>query len=217
MKKFLALCLVLFGMASFCRADSFSEYLANKEVFIKGRVSVAANVSTNSILISLSSTTGVYPWPHGNVDPNATREVNIDYIRLDIDKTAASTCTVKVGVITYVDSSSANITYVWGRESSKNVSNTNVLDTQMFFPSALRCRVNPNGSSEGYTPYILSNNTNNYTTLVSNVGIPSILDVNGPKANFTVFPRVGDIILSVTNGTVAIIVNIEMFYRTGAF
>src|SRR6185436_1218852 len=96
---------LLLGALKPANAWIFQE-VPDKAVVVHSSVTVAAAVtSTNSILVDLSDTVN---YPH-----KETGELNLDSIRVDIDKIAASTCTVKIGVVNYVDTSTGSVTWVW--------------------------------------------------------------------------------------------------------
>lgn len=177
----------------------------DKAVTVHYRLSVAAGVSTDTVVISLSSTT---VWPH-----KETGEINLDAIRLDVDKVAASSGTVKLGVVNYVDTATGTVTWIWSREFAKNVSNTDVSRFNSYLPCFLKLRVNPNGYGvDGSLPYIFSSTkAAGSTTFQSDVVIPS-------PANVSIAPAVGDLILEVVNsdGTNAIVVTVDLTYHSNA-
>lgn len=146
--------------------------------------------STAAIIIDLSDTTN---WPH-----KQTGSIDIATIWVDFDKIGTSTCTVKIGVVTAVDSSSGTVTYFWVANSTMNhVSTPGVNSPELN--GLIRAKV----SSAGTTPFILSNNKHTSSTLYQT-------DVTLPTANGTyVVPAAGDIVLfvdgnAVTNTTVTV-------------
>jgi hypothetical protein len=184
-------------MAGFSHAALFED-----DVFlVKHRLAVAAaTTSTAVVVIDLSNTTS---WPH-----KETGEIIIDSIRYDVDKVAASTGSVKVGVITYINASTGTVTWFLNREFEKNVSNTQISAIQAYTEFPVRCRVDPLTPFTGSTPYILSNETTTgSTTYQSDVNLPS------PVGNTS--PGVGDIVFAVTKDpTNAATVSIEIRYRS---
>lgn len=177
--------------------------ISDKDVMVNYRLAVAATISTAAIVIDLSDTTN---WPH-----KETGELNISAFRIDVDKTAASTDTVKIGVVNFVDSSTGSVTWVETLEGTSNVSNTNVTEVLNFAPNYLRLRVNPNGpQTDGLTPFILSNDTTGGSTTYQT-------DVNLPSAfSAATKPGVGDLVVSVVNGAAAIVVNIQVLYHSNS-
>lgn len=191
---------LILGVSVSARAWIF-EQVPDKNVTVRYRLSVAAALSTATIAIDLSDTTN---WPH-----KETGEINISAIRVDIDKVAASSATVKLGVVNFVNSSTGSVTWFYGREFSKNVSNTDVSHVVNYAPNFMKLRVNPGSNDDnGTTPYLFSNDTTNGSAIYQNdVFLPS------PLGNDK--PGVGDIILAVNNTDYArvIIVSIEIQYH----
>ena len=196
MKKLLTF-LFLMGLASIARADLFGN-IEDKSALVKYDFAVGANVSTSALVIDLSDTSN---WPH-----KEKGELNITQIRLGIDKTAASTCTVRLGVITFVDESSGSVKWFWEIVSQRNVSNTNVTVIDNPTMSYYRLRVNPVVEAVGTTPFIISNQTTlSSTNYQSDIGLPS--------PNTTTSPGIGDMVMQVINGTVAIDISLEGLYH----
>ena len=178
----------------------FFQEVPDKTVTVRYRLAVSANVSTAAVVIDLSDTTN---WKH-----TETGQINISSIKLDIDKAAASTTTVKMGVVNFVDSSTGSVTWFYAKESALNVSNSNAVDFLSYVPNYLRLKVNPASTpqTDGTTPYLLSNDTTSgSTTYQTDVNLPSPAGVTAPGA--------GDVILAVTNGTAAVTVNVEVQYH----
>lgn len=150
------------------------------------KISVAAGVSTAAVVIDLSNNTS---WPH-----RRSNEIYIQSARLMVDKLAASTCTVKLGVVNFVNASTGSVTWFKELPSARNASNTNFFDppyTEVYY-DALVQRASTN-DTDGATPYILSNDKTSGSTIYQNdVILPS------PLTTGTI-PAVGDIVLSVVN------------------
>lgn len=181
---------------------------ADTSVYDSGNVrykqTVAANtISTSSVIISLSSSTDGSVYPH-----RFNRELQIRGVKIYVDKLAASTCTVKLGVVTYVDVSSGSVTYFTGVSNERNVSNT--LNEQLYYLDNLAHNLHvdplvPVTTVDGKTPYLLSNDTLSKSTAFNNTtAIPATSGV--------IIPKVGDLILTVSNGNAAVDVYIEVMY-----
>jgi len=178
-----------------------------ESVTVEQRISLGTGLaSTYTILIDgydLANSTAY--WPHLYLDPAKPREINIDAIHLDWDHAAASSGTIKVGVVTYVHQTSGSVTWVWGRENEQNLSATRTGETANFWPYSLRCRVEPlTGAGypmRGKTPYILSNDvTQESTVFQTDVVLPtSAIDTDG--VTISTYPAIGDIILYVAKPT----------------
>jgi len=179
------------------------EQAPDKTVQVTYNLSVAAATnSTSTLVIDLSDTTN---WPHKD-----TGEINISSIRVDIDKVAASTVTVKLGVVNFVDTSTGSVTWFYSRGFAKNVSNTDVLDFQSYGRLFRRLRANSEGRvTNGSTPYLLSNDTTDGSTTYQ-------IDVALPSPNGNTKPGRGDIVMQVTkDGSNIAVLNIEILYHSG--
>lgn len=168
---------------------------------IRYRLSVAANTSTAAVVIDLSDTTN---FPH-----KQTRALNINSIRIELDKVAASTCSVKLGVVNMVNPSTGSVTWFYNKSHEVNVSNTDIRDFLNYVPNYIPCRVNKNADSvDGSTPYILSNDTTSGSTIYqTDVNLPS------PLAAGTTKPGTGDVVMSVQTGG-ATVVNLTIQYSS---
>lgn len=198
MKKLWLLLALLGATSGIAHADFLGE-----EVFTaKYRLSVAANTSTAAVVIDLSDTTN---FPHKN-----SRELNIDSLRISVDKVAASTFTVKVGVVNFVNASTGSITWFYSEEGVVNVSNTNVIGFYDYRPDFIRARVNESSTqdTDGATPYIISNDTTSgSTTYQTDVRLPSMLAAGA-------IPARGDLVIFVQTGAGAVVANLKLQYHS---
>lgn len=199
MKKFLlalSLLLTLLIPAKRAFADyDVSSTKRDKGVWVRGIINGPVGISTNVILVDLSDTVN---WPHK--DP--TGEIRIDNINLEFDKPAASSGTIKIGVVTSVLGlssstivpSSGTITWFFGRSLSSATTNADMLDPFNLENGAIRCRVNPDPRAgfgyAGKTPYILSNDTENF------INTSQMLTLAG-----STIPAIGDIVVQVNNSS----------------
>ena len=200
MKKYLIALIMFVGLGSFARAGIF-DYGVDKQSYLKYDLSVAVT-STATVLIDLSDTTN---WPH-----NDTGYVRIGGLRIDIDKAAASTTTVKLGVVNFINPSTGSITWFYEKSNLLNVSNTEIMPMEIFFPLSIGCKVSPNnGATDGDTPFIFSNDTTSGDTTYQT-------DVYLPSPNGNVYPGLGDIILYVSKpgASTSATVSVEIFYYT---
>lgn len=180
------------------------EQIPDKAVLVHYQFSVAAAITTNTVIIDLSDTSG---WPHKD-----TGELNIDYYRFDIDRVATSSTSIKLGVLNYVNSSTGSVTWFAIYGSSLNVSNTSQLTQTNFLPASIKCRVNTGLTPDttGFTPFIFSNDKTSGSTLFQT-------DVVLPSPNGNIFPGVGDIILQVVNGGASTaLINADILYHSNS-
>lgn len=194
--------LLLVCLSAFVSA-SHAAFWEEDTVLVRYRLSVAAGVSTAAVVIDLSSNTTT--WRH-----KETGEVDLDVVKIEVDKAAASTATVKLGVVNFVNESTGSVTWVYSKERELNVSNTDPRDYFDFRPNSYRLRVDPAAipNTNGSTPYAFSNDTTTgSTTYQTDVNLPS-------PSTGNVAPGTGDVVLSVSNGTGAIVVNVEILYHT---
>jgi hypothetical protein len=181
----------------------FWEQAPDKTNTVRARLTATLNSSTSTVLVDLSDTTR---WPH-----KETGEVNISAIRVDVDKIAASSGTIKIGVVNAVDIASGTVTWVWGREFGKNVSNSDVSFVANYVPTFLRLKVNPpTYPADGVLPYVLSNDVTTDSTVYQS-------DVTLTAASGTsVAPGVGDVLVLITNSDITntFVVGVEIQYHT---
>lgn len=158
-------------------------------------------------LISLSTSTGLFP----HLDRG---EIDISEINLQVDKVSTSTGTAKVGVMTFVNTSTGSATYFYGLSYRNNVSNNGLADMDNFSPTFYRCRVNSgktaiSADKDGLTPFILSNDARTGSGLFASTNT-----LQSPIG--FVNPRPGDIILEVSNPDVTNSINIiiDIWYHS---
>jgi hypothetical protein len=145
----------------------------------------SATTSTTAVVVDLSD---IVNFPH-----KRSKELILTSIALQIDKVAASTCTVKLGVVNFVNASTGSVTWFTEFPNDRNVSNTLTQNyyTGTYYYDLL---VKPSSTSDvdGATPYILSNDkTSGSTTYQNDVVLPN-------AANTSATPAVGDLIMQVT-------------------
>lgn len=180
--------LSLFAAVSILSATAFAFpdiFPKDRGVLVKYDIAVAAaTTSTKTLVIDLSDTTN---YPHED-----TREINIIDLRVSVDKLAASTGTVKIGVVNFVNASTGSVTWFREFSSEKNASNTASSEYIPSLPSTIRTRVNSTGNAtDGETPYILSNDTTlGSTTFQTDQVLPSALGTDTA-------PGRGDIVLEI--------------------
>lgn len=207
MKKILLSIAIVIGVSSFAKADLFDRQ-KDKTMMVRSTMTVSANASTTTILIDLSSTSAFNGWPHQD-----NREINISGIEISWDKIAASSCSVKIGVVTFVNTSTGSVTWFASNDNERNVSNTKSYSWISPIEGYYKCRVNSVQQStigvntDGLTPYILTNDkTSGSTTFQTDVNLPS------PLGNR--FPGVGDIVATAADldQLVAMDLRITIFY-----
>jgi hypothetical protein len=200
MKKLLSfLGLMLLG-TSFCHADLFDLSKSKEYTIHYATLSVAGfSGTTNYILIDLSDTVN---WPH-----DKTGEIHITDVYMNIDKAAASTSEVRLGVVNFVNESTGSVTWFDRYANNLNVSNTPGSIFKSYQDNGINTRVKPSSTpnTDGSTPQILSSQkTSGSTDFQNDVGIYTILGTQ-------VFPQRGDIILQITKS--GAVIDYEMVIR----
>ncbi len=176
-----------------CVLAGVSAQAANRQrqsdaVWSYTRVTGVVN-STAVIAVDLSNTAA--PWPHKSV-----QAANIQAYRIEVDKVAAGTGTVKVGVITSVNASSGTVSWLFTKEISKNVSNTSNVEVANFYPAALNAYVNASGQTpEFITQDVVPLTDTEALEYQNDVALPTSQTGGTP-----VPPAKGDIILRVQGG-----------------
>jgi len=201
LKRIVLFIALLIGTAGISQAWNF-EKNPDRNVFVKYNQTLATTVvSTSAIIIDLSDTTN---WPHSDEG-----EIQVNWLRVSVDKLAASSATVKIGVVNFVNSSTGSVTWFHSVSSLHNLSNTNVGGAIDLQPSWISLKAIPGVLTEGITPYVLSNDTTEgSTTYQDDVTLPTTL------GTYTA-PGVGDIVVALTKPGVAstAIFTIEILYH----
>lgn len=158
--------------------------------------------STYTILVDLSSTT---VWPH-----KETGFIEIGKIKVSIDKIAASTGSIKIGVVTFSSTTAGNVEWFYSNQYEREVSNAKILDTQNFDDdNVIRAKVDSTDPTlNGTTPFIVTNDTLEGSTVIQNdVRLPTMLGGQ-------VFPSPGDIIFTYTkDGANTVTINVLIEYQ----
>lgn len=216
MKKHFSLLFFCFvSLCSTVKADLFeTQEDRSFTVFYSTALPVATS-STTFLLIHLSSgngTTGyLTEWPH-----KETGELTLSHIRVNLDKIAASTCTVKFGVVTAINASSGSVTWFGQQNALLNVSNTTGDQRDSFTtPTITRLRVNVSSvNAEGFTPYFLSNDKISLSSADS-VNFQSDVQLPSAATDALTFPGVGDLLMFVSKTNLAALnISVEIKYYT---
>lgn len=188
------------------------EVLQEKTVIVHFSTTVPAAATANFDLVSLNTSSSTL-WPH--LDRG---EIDISHVNVMIDKVATSTGTVKLGVCTFVNSSTGTVVFFYTSSFQKNVSNGNLPFPNNFSPAYYRCKVNSgrtatNSDVDGTLPFILSNDRNQGSSAYRSTATLS-LQLNSPVG--LVQPGIGDIIMEVRNldPTNSVIIFIEVWYHS---
>lgn len=160
--------------------------------------------ATYSILVDLSSTT---IFSH-----DETGEIHITRIDVLVDKLAASTGTIKLGVVNSVNVTTGSVTFFARNSFERNISNTTNLLTVNLEDSSVKARADapaPGGVNVGTTPFIYSNDNLSESTIFQT-------DVKLPTPNGNAGPGLGDIILFASNNDVTNTYNViaTIYYHT---
>lgn len=194
MKKWLSL-LFLLSFPALAKADIIKSSLEEPVLVRLSTQSIVT--STNIILVDLSSTT---VYPHKN-----TGFLNVVGIRLDVAKVAASSGTIKLGVVYRIDQSSGDVKWFYSYDFSKSAAGTEIIDRpkEDFFFYRLKV------GSDNSTPYLLTNDKTEFSTNFQND--VALLTPTGSYVN----TDKGDIILSFTNsGSNAMNLTIDLLYNS---
>jgi opacity protein-like surface antigen len=196
MKKFLFLAALAVGLFA---SPAHAEY--RSESYVRGTAGTAKfffngiTASTSALVVDLSSASTGGLYPHSN-----TAELDVVAIRVQIDKVAASSATVQLGVITAVNATNGNFTAFYSKSFNNDTVSTTLEDEVNPFPAVWRLKVN----GDGKTPFLGSNLTSLSDTAYQT-------DVTLPATSGTpTFPAVGDLILRVVMVGVPTAMNITV-------
>jgi hypothetical protein len=176
----------------------------DKTMVIHSTRTVSVVSSTHVVLIDLSD---IVNYPH-----KERGEIHIIGYEITVDKLAASTGTLKIGVVDAINFASGTVTFFDRLPFEKSVSNNVVTLKANFEEALINTHANghtPGGNVIGTTPFILSNDRTQQSALFQT-------DVNLPSTTGSTFPGLGDIILYLSNGdaTNTIDVITKIMYHT---
>lgn len=203
MKKLFGFLILSFMGVGICHADLF-DFTKSKEftVLFSSQSSTGFSGTTTYTLIKLSDTTN---WPHKD-----TGAIHITSIQTEMDKAAASTSTIRIGVVNYVGASTGSITWLATRRSEQNVSNTNVLFAHDYPDFGIYAKVRPSATAnvDGATPGALSTEkSSGVNYILQNTNLPNIIGGSS-------FPAVGDILIELNKGATVINYSVRIKYFT---
>lgn len=203
MKKLALLSLLLLGSVGVAKADFlYGGNIQDKSISIHLSTTTAAS-SGAMILVDLSSTT---VWQHIE-----TGQVNISALAVSYDKLAASSCTVRLGVVTRVDASSGTVEWFYSSDSLINVSNTDISRFQNVYEPMYRLRVNgATPVTDGTTPFLVTNDISTLSTVYqSDVNLTTVANTSGP-------PAVGDVVMDYNKpgGATSATIVVDLQYNT---
>lgn len=192
MKKFLLAGLLLFGFST--PSHAIFEWASRQDCYTIRYSSSNLVTSTSAVLVDLSDTVN---YPH-----RQTGAINVSSVRIDMGKVAATTGTLKIGVVTKVDTSSGSITWFFGHSFDRDITGTHITENSNYSDVSVRTRV-----VAGSCTYIVSNDKDtNSTVFQTDVNLPTTFGTDTA-------PGVGDIVFKYTaNGTTAADINIELVY-----
>lgn len=207
MKKLLTALLLIGGLSMTAKADFLGGGNIRDKSYTLHFSSAMPTAATagNWVLIDLSSTTS---FPH-----KETGFVGIASARVIVDKAAATTATVKLGVVTRVNFSSGTVSWFYSSNQLNNVSNTSALMESNPFEAIYKLRVDDSvpDTTAGTTPYLLTSDiTSNSTTYNSTTTLPSTISIGAADRA----PQVGDIILNVAKSAAAATITVDLIYFT---
>jgi len=190
MKKLLGILLV-FGFVGYAHAISPVDEDDNVRLHY---VNNSVTASTSIVAIDLSDTS--------SFNTRHTGYIVISEIRVKLDTVASATGTVKVGVMNFVNASTGSVSYffecpIYNHGATADV----IICGEKYAPSFLRAKVNAGtvGASaefaDGVLPFVVTNSaTSGDTSWQTDITIPTVL-------GGTATPAVGDVILTLTNGS----------------
>lgn len=195
--------LILSFMGTLCHADLF-DLTKSKEftILFSSQSGTGFSGTTTYTLIDLSDTVN---WPH-----KETGGIHITSIQTEMDKAAASTSTIRIGVVNYVGVSTGSITWLATRRGEQNVSNTNILFAHDYPDFGIYAKVRPSATAnvDGATPGALSTEKSSGVSYIAqNTALPTILSGSS-------FPAVGDIVIELNKGATAINYSVRIKYFT---
>lgn len=202
MKKLLVFIGLMISIGGISRAGFFETTPDYTMTVVYSTSVLTATTSTTTIVIDLSNTTD---WPHKN-----TREINISSVRIEVDKVAASTGTVRLGVVNFVNTSTGSVTWFAEKSLLNNVSNGDNDLYRNYSPNYIRTRVEGGQNiTSGLTPYLFSvNRSSGSTSYQSDIVLPTL-------AGTFVAPGRGDVIVEISKTSLSPwTVNIEIQYHT---
>jgi hypothetical protein len=197
----------LMAIASIAKADGWwSGGNRSDEYTVTFSSALISSASTNTILISLSSSS------YFNHPPNQ-RSIIIDYIRVSVDKAAATTSTIKLGVVKEINTTAGTVAWFYTKGFALNVSNTTPESILTYTPNLYNCRVNISNNL-GYTPYLTTNDVTVGSAVYTTILNLPIIGLGGVITQLP--PHTGDIILNVVDGAAVVNLQVTIIYHTEA-
>lgn len=147
--------------------------LAENDQIVLGRAGISS--TTYDILVDLSDTTN---FPHLN-----TARIDLEYLKIAIDPASNSVGAVRLGVITRIDGTDADIDFAFNVPFGKTAGR--ILSINMFSPNQMKL-----GVQSGSWIFGLTNRSETDVTAV-NTGVT----LDSPRGSSTVTPAVGDVIV----------------------
>lgn len=199
-KRFGIALISLFCFASVSKALVY-EYVPAESVTVNYNLSVAADITTATVIIDRDDTTN---WPH-----EKNEQLNIDSIKLSVDGVAFSTVTIKFGVVTQADDTNSDIRWFHTYRKELNISSSTTSEGLNWnpAPSFIRLKViAASGGAEGSTPYLLTNDVDENSTTFQT-------DLNLPSPNGNTAPEFADVVMQVSNGTSEVRIDIQVIYH----
>lgn len=185
---------------SFMSSPDGEHFTTNTEREFNTRCALSGvqNTATTSYygFIDLSDTIN---WPHDNTD-----RIDFSYIAVAIDKATSARGSLSIGIITRVNATDADITYIAGATFEQN-DNPSFLAIANFSPSQMKCQV-----VGGALAHVKTNTISLNVTAI-NTGVPLLFGPGG--AGF--IPAVGDAVIRIITSTGgALTWGINVFYHT---
>lgn len=183
-----------FGIAGLAHAGVFgAQEKSNFEIHyvLAGDITV---ISTATILIDLSDTSN---FPH-----KQTTSIDISYLKITVEKVRASSGTIKVGVVTRVDATNADVSF-FASVIFATTTATRIEKELAISPSTIRTRI-----KNGAPLFFVTNDSSTSDTLFQ-TDFPLATGAGGLAT-----PEVGDIVVkTVARNTEEATYTITAFYQ----
>lgn len=187
-----------FGAVALAHAGPF-EWSARQDPVVIHYNTGPMTVSTTAVLIDLSDIT--------NYGHRLTGQVNISDLRVELSKAAASTGTLRIGVVYNINPSTGDVHWFYALDFSRDTAGLRLNDHEEFAETSIRAKAKVNS-----TPYLAGNvKSQGSTTFQSDVMLNSIVGTTSSG----LFPDIGDIVFDITTaGSNAYTLDITAIYTT---
>jgi hypothetical protein len=188
MKKVGLAFLFLFGFVGLCKAEIMVSSKEEPVLVTFSTSTLVSGTSAQFILVSLPSVYGASGSSFSHINNGG---INLVTLNIVIDKVAASSGTLKIGVLTEVNAATGSVKYFATVPFSRDTTSTFIQYSPDYNHFFARCKVAYNGRTNGVTPFITSNDVAVNQTAFRRDNI-----LQSPIG--TIAPHVGDVVMVVT-------------------